>query len=101
MSERQAPTSDPGTKRSHSPSTSKRRRTSMKVKTNIKSGGVKQNHNQTAASGHKSCVKSGDWPVTVNYNQAARRHQYGMALALALITTLLAGAASAQPYQIV
>ncbi len=75
----------------------------MKLKTNVKAGGNKQNHNQTTACGPKveSCVKPGDWPVTINNNQTARRHLYSLALALVLISTLLAGAASAQPYQIV
>src|SRR6266542_6731620 len=103
MRERQAPASKLGTRRPHSPSTSKRRRISMKLKTNVKAGGNKQNHNQTTACGPKveSCVKPGDWPVTINNNQTARRHLYSLALALVLISTLLAGAASAQPYQIV
>jgi pimeloyl-ACP methyl ester carboxylesterase len=75
----------------------------MNVKTNAKVGQLTTNHNQTATHRPKvkSCVKSGDWPVTVNRNQVARRHLNSLGFALVLISTLLAGAASAQPYQIV
>ena len=75
----------------------------MKLKTNAKAGGIKQNHNQATAYALKvkSCVKPGDWPVTINHNQTARPYLYNLALAFVLISTLLAGAASAQPYQVV
>jgi hypothetical protein len=54
-------------------STSEWRRSSMKIKTNVKAGGLSANHNQTAARGLtvKSGVKAGG--LTANHNQTAAR----------------------------
>ena len=75
----------------------------MRIKMNVKTGAItiSTNHNQTTAgaSGIRSCVKAGDWPVSVNHKQILNR---GLkALALALLFAIWTGAASAQPYQVV
>ena len=75
----------------------------MRIQMNVKTGAITvgTNHNQTTAGVPriKSCVKAGDWPVSVNHKQM---FALGLkALALALLFTVWAGAASAQPYQVV
>ena len=49
-----------------------RRRTSMKIKTNVKAGGIEMQHNQTAARSLKvkSGVKAGG--ISLNHNQTQR-----------------------------
>jgi len=43
----------------------------MKTKTNLKTGGLSTNHNETVASGLrvKTAVKAGDWPLSTNHNE--------------------------------
>jgi pimeloyl-ACP methyl ester carboxylesterase len=75
----------------------------MRIKMNVKTGAITVDtiHNQITACvlRIKSCVKAGDWPAPVNHKQI---FALGLkALALALLFTVWAGAASAQPYQVV
>jgi hypothetical protein len=56
-------------------SISKRRRTGIKIKSNVKAGSLAQNHNQTVTRGLKvkTNVKAGSAMKRANHNQTAAR----------------------------
>jgi hypothetical protein len=52
---------------------SKRRRTSLKIKTNVKAGGIATNHNQTTARGLKVKTNMKAGGTVPNHNLTAAR----------------------------
>ena len=66
----------------------------MKIKTNVKAGGLPLNHNQTAARGPKVETDIDADGAKLSQNRTARRYLKSLVIALVLLFTMWAGAAA-------